>query len=365
MRRGAGAAERPTFHEFCIMNLASKARPYFGAIVLSGGLLTAGGVYSALRMPSSVYPEVTFPRIAVVAKVPDRDVTNMDVKITRPLEEAVSSVIGGAQVRSKTIRGGSELSVDFSPGTDMRRAETLTWNRIGAIRSQLPPNVDLTVEQMTPSVFPILSLVLTSQDDAAKQRDFNAAKLRDFAFYQLAPSIKNLPDVYRASVAGGDLREIEVEARPDALFAAGLSAADLADQIGKVHRLAPVGRIERPPLAFQVLVNTQVETPRHIEDLVISTKGNQLLRVRDVADVKALYQDRVLSVGYDQKDAVVITVFRRLGGNTVNISHDLKELLAKEKIPANIEATIVYDQADFVETSVHNVRDAILIGGLF
>src|SRR5207249_2775398 len=114
-------------------------------------------VYSALRMPSSVYPEVTSPRIAVVAKLADRDVATMDVKITRPLEEAVSSVIGVAQVRSKTIRGGSEISIDFNPGTDMRRAETLTWNRIGAVRSQMPPLDDLTVEQMTPSVFPILS----------------------------------------------------------------------------------------------------------------------------------------------------------------------------------------------------------------
>src|SRR5205085_8090965 len=117
-----------------------------GAVVLSCALLSAGGVYSALRMPSSVYPEVTFPRIAVVAKVPDRDVTNMDIKVTRPLEEAVSSVIGVAQVRSKTIRGGSELSIDFNPGTDMRRAEQLTWNRIGARRSDLPPNTELTVE---------------------------------------------------------------------------------------------------------------------------------------------------------------------------------------------------------------------------
>jgi multidrug efflux pump subunit AcrB len=348
-----------------MFNIAAKARPYFGAVVLTTALLTAGGVYSYTRMPSSVYPEVTFPRIAVVARMPGLDVRTMEVKVTQPLEQAVSEVIGVAQVRSKTIRGGSELSVDFSPGTDMRRAETLTWNRIGAIRSQLPPNVDLTVEQMTPSVFPILSLVLTSSDDSAKQRDYNAAQLRDFAFYQLAPSIKNLPDVYRASVAGGDLREIEVEARPDALFAAGLSAADLADQIGKAHRLQPVGRSDTPPYSFQILVNTQGETVRQIEDLVIAVQGNQSLRVRDVADVKALYQDRVLSVGYGGKDAVVITVFRRLGGNTVTVSNALKELLARQKMPSNIEATIVYDQADFVETSVHNVRDAILIGGLF
>src|SRR5437868_3757226 len=165
-----------------MFSLAAKARPYFGAIVLSCALLTAGGVYSALHMPSSVYPEVTFPRIAVVAKVPDRDVTNMDVKVTRPLEEAVSSVIGVAQVRSKTIRGGSEISIDFNPGTDMRRAEQLVWNRIGARRSDLPPNTELTVEQMTPSVFPIISIVLVGGD--------SPAQLRDYAFYELAPLIK-------------------------------------------------------------------------------------------------------------------------------------------------------------------------------
>src|SRR5947207_11961667 len=246
-------------------SLASKARPYFGAVVLTGALLTAAGVYSATRMPSGVYPEVTFPRIAVVAKVPDRDVTNMEVNVTRKLEEAVSGVLGVAQVRSKTIRGGSEISIDFNPGTDMRRAETLTWNRIGSVRSQLPPNVDLTVEQMTPSVFPILSLVLTGGD--------SPSQLRDYAFYKLAPRIKNVPDVLYANVAGGDLREIEVEARPDDLFAAGMSAADLADQISKAHRLQPAGRIEHGSLAYQVMVNTQGETAKQIENLIISTKN--------------------------------------------------------------------------------------------
>ena len=81
-------------------------------------LLSAGGIYSATRMPSSVYPEVTFARIAVVAKVPDRDVTNMEASVTRKLEEAVSNVIGVASVRSKTIRGASEISIDFNPGVE-------------------------------------------------------------------------------------------------------------------------------------------------------------------------------------------------------------------------------------------------------
>ena len=138
-----------------MFNLASKARPYFGAVVLSCALLAAGGVYSATRMPSGVYPEVTFSRIGVVAKAPSLTVANMDVQVTQPLERAVSTVIGVSQLRSKTIRGASEMSIDFTPGTDMQQALSLTSYRIGSARSQLPPETELTVEQMTPSVFPI------------------------------------------------------------------------------------------------------------------------------------------------------------------------------------------------------------------
>src|SRR5205823_5832408 len=241
-----------------MLNLASKARPYFGAVVLTAALLTAGGIYSATRMPCGVYPEITFPRIAVVAKKPGLDLRSMELQVTVPLEQAVSTVLGVERVRSKTIRGGCDISIDFNPGTDMKRAEQLTWNRIGAARAQLPADVDLTVEQMTPSVFPILSVVLIGGD--------NPAQLRDYAYYQLAPQVKNIPDVLYANVAGGDIREIEVEVRPDDLLAAGLSAADLADQITKVHRLQPVGRIEEPPFAFQMIVNTQGKTARAIED---------------------------------------------------------------------------------------------------
>jgi multidrug efflux pump subunit AcrB len=339
-------------------NLASKARPFFGAIVLTAALLTAGGIYSATRMPSGVYPEVTFPRLAVVAKKPGLAVANMEVQVTRPLEEAVSSVIGVARVRAKTIRGGCDLSVDLAPGTDVARAELLAWNRIGAARSNMPPDVELTVERMTPSVFPILSVVLTGGD--------SPSQLRDYAYYQLAPRIKNVTDVLYANVAGGALREIDVEARPDALLATGLSAADLADQIGKAYRLEPVGRIERRPFAFQVIVNTQgANSARDIENLVVTGRTNEPLRVRDLADVRVLYQDRVHSVGVEGKDAVVVTVFRRLGGNTVNISRDVHDLLAHHAFPANIKAAVVYDQAQFVNTAVANVRDAILVGGLF
>src|SRR5690242_18487456 len=122
-----------------MLNLASRARPFFGAVVITALLLAGAGLYFATRMPLAVYPEVTFSRVAVVAKVPALDVATMEVKVTRPLEEAVRGVPGVIQVRSKTIRGGSELTLDFLPGTDMRQAKTDTGTSISSVISQLPP----------------------------------------------------------------------------------------------------------------------------------------------------------------------------------------------------------------------------------
>ena len=340
-----------------MLNLASRARPYFGAVVLTAVLLTAGGIYSYTRMPSGIYPEVSFPRIAVVAKVPGLGVANTQILVTRPLEEAVRAVPGVARVRSKTIRGSSQLSIDFTPDTDMLRAEQLTWERIGAARASLPKDVALTVARMTPSVFPIMSIILTGGTDPSD--------LRDYAYYHLAPLIKTVPEVLNAEVAGGDIREIEVEPRPADLLAAGLSAADLADQLGKLHVLEPVGLVNRPPYGYQVLVDSQGQTVRALEGLVLTTTGRQTLHVGDVADVKVWHQDRVLSIGFAGRDAVAITVYRNPGGNTVAISEGVRALLARTPPPGTIRATVVYDQADFVTMAVHNVRDAIVIGGVF
>jgi multidrug efflux pump subunit AcrB len=340
-----------------MFNIAAVARPFLGAVVLLAVLLTGWGIYSAIHMPSGIYPEVQFSRIAIVAQVPGLAVANMEAQVTRPIEQVVSTVPGAVRVRSKTIRGGSEISLDFDPATDMRWAKGETWNKIGAVRGELPANTELTIEQMTPAFFPILTVVLTGGD--------SPSQLRDYATYFLAPKIKNIPDVLYANVTGGDLREIVVEARPDALLAAGLSAADLADAIGKAYVLQPVGRIERPPLALQIIVNTQGQSAEAIANLPVPTRDNQALHVRDLANVRVSHQDRVSSIGFAGKDAVLISVFRRKDGNTVSVSRDVHALLAAHPTPRNIQTRVSYDQATFVNSAVDNVRDAILVGGLF
>ena len=119
-------------------NLVGLAKPYFGLIVLTTVLLTGFGVVSMLRMPSGIYPEVAFPRIVVIAQSPGLAVKDVEVAITRPIEEAVSIVLGVIRVRSKSVRGATELSIDFAPGTDMIQALNDVRARMAEVGAQLP-----------------------------------------------------------------------------------------------------------------------------------------------------------------------------------------------------------------------------------
>jgi CzcA family heavy metal efflux pump len=340
------------------LNLVALARPYFGLILLTTLLLSAYGVYSMLRMPSGIYPEVNFPRIVVIAQSPGLAVKDVEVAVTRPIEEVVSIVLGVVRVRSKSVRGASELSIDFAPGTDMIQALNDVRARMAEVGAKLPPGTTTLTERQTPSVFPIISFVVTGGK--------NAAELHDYAYYVLRPRVSRVADVSYAIVQGGDVREILVEVEPQALVAAGLSISDVADRLGKEHRLRAVGRLDRGTLQYQVLTDTLAVDPNDLENVVIAEKNAQPIRVRDLGRVVVTHEDRLVATRSNGEDAVVLTVFRRLGGNTLTVSHELDKALADaaKNAPPGVRITPVYDEALLVQTAIDNVRDAIVIGGV-
>ena len=127
---------------------------------------------------------------------------------------------------------------------------------------------------------------------------------------------------------GGDIREILVEVDPQALVAAGLSIADVADRLGKEHRLKAVGRLDREALQYQVLADTLATDPLELEDRVIADKNGQSIRLRDLGRVTISHEDRTMAIRANGKNAVALTVFRRLGGNALAVSRELEAVLA-------------------------------------
>ncbi|MFL5605994.1 MAG: efflux RND transporter permease subunit, partial [Gemmatimonadaceae bacterium] len=126
-------------------------------VYLVVALLCAAGIWAASRLPSAIYPELQFPRITVVAQGSSLDARQVVFSITQPLEEAISVVPGVTRVQSRSIRGASEISITFAPNTDMAFALQQTQQRVNQTAAVLPPGLDLQVERLSPSLFPILS----------------------------------------------------------------------------------------------------------------------------------------------------------------------------------------------------------------
>jgi CzcA family heavy metal efflux pump len=261
------------------------------------------------------------------------------------------------RVRSKSVRGAAELSIDFAPDTDMIQALNDVRARMAEVGAQLPPGTTTITERQTPSVFPIISFVVTGGRDPSA--------LHDYAYFDLRPRISRIPDVSYVTVQGGDVREILVEVEPQALAASNLSIADVADRLNKEHRLKAVGRLDRGPLQYQVLADTLAVDPLDLENIVIADKNGQPIRVRDLGRVAIGHEDRMMAIRSNGEDAVALTVFRRLGGNALAVSRELSVVLADaaKTAPPGVNIKPVYDQGLLVRTAIANVRDAIVIGG--
>ncbi|HVT40062.1 MAG TPA: efflux RND transporter permease subunit, partial [Gemmatimonadaceae bacterium] len=320
-------------------------------ILLLVAVLSAAGVWAALKLPSSIYPELTFPRITIVADGSSLSARQEVFAISRPLEEAVSIVPGVTRVRSRSIRGASEISITFAENTDMPYALQLVRTRVDQIRGDLPPTLRIAIERMTPSVFPILQYNLEGGD---------AATLFDIARYQIKPVLSRVPGVGLVDVQGSDVREIEVIAEPSRLAAAGLTYEDLATAIRQGIAVDPVGRVAADYKQYLVISAQEARSADDVANVIV--RG--ALRVRDLALVVPGTEDHVRIVAGDGRPAALLNITRQIGGSTLAIADSVTNVVATlaRTLPPGVHIKPVYDQAALVRDAVSSVRDAMLIG---
>jgi len=331
-----------------LFDILSRQRRFVYLVV---SVLSAAGVWAALALPSAIYPELQFSRIAVVAEGSSLGARQVVFSITRPLEEAVSIVPGVTRVRSHSIRGAAEIQITFASGTDMAYALQLVRARVNQVQGQFPPEVDVEVEQLTPSLFPILSYNLEGGDPAT---------LYDIARYDIKPLISRVPGVGRVDVQGAEVREIEVIADPARLAAQGLTYGDLADAIRQAVTVQAVGRVAQDYRQYLIVTDQEAHSLDDIGAVVV--RGG--LRVRDLAAVRLGTEDHVRVIAGDGKPAALLNITRQLGGSSVAIADSVAHIAATlvPTLPPGVHLKPVYDQAALVRDAVRAVRDAMLIG---
>jgi CzcA family heavy metal efflux pump len=326
------------------------------AVYLAVALLTLGGLWALFSLPAGIYPEVTYPRIAVLARGGTFEAEEMTVAVTRPLEQGVSGLIGLRRIRARTVRGAAELSLDFRPNADMQFALSQVQGRLAALRASLPPEIELRAERLTPSVFPMLQYELTGADPLV---------LRDLAEFTVRPRMAGLPDAGEVDVQGGRTREISVRLDPLRLQTTHTSLEDVAAAIADADRAEAAGRIERDYRQYAVVVSGLTNVPAEVGQIVVRRDADRPIRVQDLGTVGYGAEDLFQIVAGDSRPAALVNVARQPNGNTLRLQAAAQAVIdsIRPLLPAGVRLQAVYDQAALVRESMASVRDAMLIGG--
>lgn len=334
--------------------LVRSARPIFFFIVV----LTIAGIYLASQVPISVFPDTNFPRVVIGIDNGVMPVEQMQVTITKPIEDAVNSVPGLMTVRSTTSRGSAEVSLFFDWNVDMFQTLQLVDAALAKVMQTLPATARVTTNRLTFATFPILGYSLTS--DTVPQ-----TQLWEIATYDLKPPLNRVAGVSTVVVQGGKIPEFHVVPSLARLQAAGVTITDLMNAIQASNMIDSPGLYEENHQLILGLVGAQVHDAEALSQLVVkTTPSGAPVRVADVATVGPATMPVYTVVTANGKPAVLLNISRQISSNTVAVADavaaEVKQL--QQKLPPGVKLVPYYDQSQLVRESISSVRDAILIG---
>jgi CzcA family heavy metal efflux pump len=340
------------------VNFIRFSRERSTAVGLLAVILATAGAMMASRLPSSIFPSVTFPLIKVIAEAGEEPAAWMMPTVTRPLEEAILRVPGVGRVLSTTSRGSTEITANFAWGTDIQVAKQRVEAEVARIRPDLPSEAKIEVEWMNTAIFPILGYALTSTTRTPSD-------LWALAEYRLKPELIRIPGVSQVQIQGGRKREFQVLLDPDALAARRLSPADVVTAIRKNNAILSAGLTEANHELYLTLVDGRAAGIEALSRIPIPIPGGGVpAHVGDLGAIAAADAVSYIRTTANGKPALLVNIVRQPSANTVAIADGVRRLLADQPdlIPRDVTWTTFYDQAEFVSRSVRGVRDAILIG---
>ncbi|MGA9335056.1 MAG: efflux RND transporter permease subunit [Rudaea sp.] len=339
------------------MNAAQWMQAHRRSLLFLVLILALGGIASAFRLPVSLFPDVSFPRVRVTLDAGDRPASQMVVAVTTQVEEAVRRVRGVRNVRSTTSRGSAEINVTFDWGADMNRAFLDVNAAVGQVLPDLPAGARVRTRRMDPTTFPVLAYSLRS-------KSLTPTQLYDLAQYQLLPLITGVDGVARVNVQGGAVGELHIDIDANKLRAQALTIDDIVRAVSNAADITALGRLSDHYKLFLLLANNQPASVGALRDVVVRAGPGGVVRVGDVAAVHRGASPQWVRVTADGQPAVLLQVFQQPGANSVQMVDDVKARLAanQSQIPDGVKIATWYDQTQLVKSAAVSVRDAILIG---
>lgn len=320
--------------------------------------LSCLGAFLAFSIPIAVFPSTNFPRIVIGVDNGVMPIDQMQVTVTRPLEEVVNTVPGLNHVLSTTSRGSAEIDLFFDWNVDMFQTLQTVNAALARVQTTLPATAVITTNRLTFAAFPIMGYSMTSDN-------VPPTVLWQLATYNIKPQLNSIRGLSTVVVQGGQEPEFQIEPDPAKLVETQVTVPNLLDAISRSNLIDSPGLLEQNHQLVLGLVSGQVNTAADIGGIVVkSTTNNFPVKIRDIASVSRSVKPVYTIVTANGKPAVLLNLYRQPDSNTVAVADQVHAKIErlKRSLPAGISLQPFYDQSEIVSASISSVRDAVLIG---
>src|SRR5665213_2409118 len=320
-------------------------------------IIIAGGIFAYTKLQTSLFPEITFPKIKIIADAGLQPVDRMMVTVTRPLELAIKKIPDLVNIRSTTSRGSCEISayLDWSVNVDLS-AQRLE-SRIAEIRNTLPPNVNITVEKMNPSILPVMGYSLESNS-------LSPIALKQLAVYTIKPFLSQVPGISDIAIMGGKSKEYWVKLNVQKMSTLSVTPDSVYAALNQTNFINSNGYLSDYRYLYLTLTDASVTSLNALENMVVSNHGKRIVLLKDIADIQVNEGVQYVKINANGKEGVLIGVVKQPNSNLIDVSSQMKDKIAQLRsiLPKDVQIKPYYIQSDFVQTVVRSVTDALWIG---
>jgi HAE1 family hydrophobic/amphiphilic exporter-1 len=332
-------------------------RPVFATVLILS--LTVIGAFSFTRLGVDRFPKVDFPTIVITTVEPGAAPEQIETEITDKVEEAVNTISGIDELRSNSAEGISQVIVSFVLEKDTDVAAQEVRDKVNGVLPLLPKTIDQPrVDKFDPDASPVLSIALSARKPV---RD-----ITEYADKVLRRQLESVTGVGQVLIVGGRQRQVNVWLDADRLRAYNLTVTDVARALQAQNIEVPGGRVDQGPRSLTLRTRGRVPSVAAFNDIVVREKDGHPVRVGDVARVEDGEAERESAANLDGAATVLLQIRRQSGTNTVEVVKAVKERLdeLKPNLPPGYDARVVRDLSEFIEASIHNVEEHLIVGSI-
>ncbi|MBA3828575.1 MAG: efflux RND transporter permease subunit [Taibaiella sp.] len=320
-------------------------------------LIILGGIFTYSKIQTSLFPEITFPKIKIIADAGLQPVNKMMITVTKPLENAIKQVPSLHSVRSITSRGSCEISAYMDWSADIDLSLQRIESKINGIRNTLPPDVQITTEKMNPSILQVMGYTLESNTRSP-------IELKQIATYTIKPFLSQVSGVSQIFISGGRQKEYWLTLYPQRMTALGITPDSITAAMAQTNFIKSNGYLSDYRYLYLTITDATAHNIDDLKNIVVRNDGKRIVQLKDIADVAVREQVEFVRINANGRDAVLIGVIKQPNANLIDVSTQIEKRVTQLQsiLPKDVKIKPYYIQADFVNESVRSVVDSLWIG---